>query len=357
MRTIIANLLSKLRRIPLSQKLFFVQHLGVMLKSGISLSASLKTLSQEISNKKFKNIITNISQEIEKGGSFYESLARYPHIFGELFINMIKAGEVSGELEKILNRLYLQMKNDHDLLSKVKGAMIYPVIILSAMIGIGTLMIVYIIPKITSIFKEVAIELPLATRILIKISDMIVNHGLGVGIATIAFIIFLIYLITYKPTQFYWHWLLLKSPIIGGIIKKINLARFARTLSSLLKTDIPIVETFEITANVLGNQLYTKTLKEAKNKIKGGTRIEESLKPFPHLFPPLVLQMIKVGEDTGSLDSVLEELATFFEDDINQIMKNLPSIIEPLIMLVLGLAVAGMAVAVIMPMYSLTQQF
>jgi len=346
--------LERFTRIPLKEKLFFVQYLGVMLKAGISLSVALKTLARQSGNKRFASILTDVSANVEKGTSFTESLRLHGKVFGQLFINMIEAGEVSGKLEDVLAQLYIQMKKQHQLISKVKGALTYPAVIVVAMTGIGIFMIVVIVPKITGMFKDFNAELPLPTVMLIKVSDTIVNHGLLTVIGCIIFILTFIQILRTKRGRYFFQTIILKLPIISPIIKKINLARFARTISSLLKTDIMIIKTFQITGNVLSNLHYRKALIEMSEKVKKGGAIHEIVQNYPQLFPPVVIQMILVGEETGELDNILERLAEFYENEVDQIMDNLPSLIEPLLILVLGCAVGAMAVAIIMPMYSLT---
>ncbi|MFH1255369.1 MAG: type II secretion system F family protein [bacterium] len=346
--------LEKFSPIPISEKLFFVQHLGIMLKAGISLSTALKTLSKQTSNKKFSKIITGISKNVEKGVSFTESLKPYEKIFGQLFINMIESGEISGKLEEVLKRLYIQFKKNHEIVSKVRGALTYPIVILTAMAGIGIFMMISVIPKITSMFKDFDAELPLATKLLIKLSDSLIANGLLYLAGFIVFIIIIIKLIKTTKGKYIFDGLILKTPIFSAIVKKINLARFARTISSLLKTDIMLVKSFQITANILGNSHYKEALNQMGDKIKKGGTINEVIANHEKLFPPVVAQMISIGEDTGELDYILEELAEFYEGEIDQTMNNLPSIIEPILILFLGLIVGGMAVAVIMPMYSLT---
>ena len=346
--------LQKLTSVPLAEKLFFIQHLGIMLKAGISLSTALKTLAKQTTNKRFARIIADISRNVEKGVSFTESLKPHEKIFGQLFINMIESGEISGKLEEVLKRLYIQFKKNHELVSKVKGALIYPIVILIAMSGIGTFMMIAVVPKITAMFKDFNAELPLATKLLIKFSDSLVANGLLYLVALIVVILIIVQLIKTKSGRYAFHGLLLKLPIFSPIIKKINLARFARTTSSLLKTDIMIIKSFQIAANVMGNVHYRDALMEMSDKIKKGGTINEVVANYPKLFPPVVAQMIAVGEDTGELDYILEELAEFYEGEIDQTMNNLPAIIEPILILALGLVVGGIAVAVIMPMYSLT---
>ncbi len=350
----INNFLLRFSRVPLKEKLIFVQHLSVMFKAGIPLSSALETLSEQSENKLFKKILTQITHEVISGVSLAQSLKPHNKVFGELFINMVESGEVSGKLEDVLSQLYIQMKKHHQLISKVKGALTYPAVILFAMSGIGVFMIVVVVPKITVMFKDFDAELPLPTKILISVSDAIINNSLLAAVGFVLFILAVAKTLNTQKGKYYFQALLLKAPIISPIVKKINLARFARTVSSLLKTDIMIIKTFQITANVMGNLHYRAALNEMAEKIKKGGQINEVVKAYPKLFSPVVVQMILVGEQTGQLDAILEELAEFYENEIDQTMDNLPSIIEPLLILILGVGVGAMAVAIIMPMYSLT---
>ena len=353
---VIKNFLNRFQSIKLSQKIFFVQQLGVMIRTGISMSVALKTLAEQTTAKNFKNILLDLQQQVEKGNLLSQGLEKYQRIFGDLFINMIKAGEASGKLEDVLRQLFVQMKKDHEIIAKVRGAMIYPSIVIVMMIVIGILMMIYVIPSISGVFKEIDAPLPLATRVMIGVSDFVVAQGLYLLIAGIILAIGLSAAINSPKGKKMFHQTVLALPIAGRIVKKVNLARFCRTISSLLKTDIPIVQSFEITAKILGNVIYKESLMQAKEQIKKGVSIEQSLRPNSKLFPPVVLQMISVGEETGTLDDILEESAIFYEDDVNQTMSDLPTIIEPLLMVILGIGVGAMAVAVIMPMYSLSQQ-
>jgi len=348
------NYLLKFSRVPLKEKLFFVQHLGIMLKAGISLSKALKTLAIQTDNKLFIKILDDLAEKVEKGTSFAQSLKAHERIFGELFISMVEAGELSGKLEEVLQQLFIQMKKEHALISKVKGALTYPTVIIVAMLGIGSFMMVVIIPKMTSMFKELGAELPLPTKILIGLSDAIVNNGLLTVIILAVSIVVIVKILKTEKGKYYFQAMLLHAPIFSPIIKKINLARFARNISSLLKTDIMIIKTFQITASVIGNLHYRKALNDMAEKIKKGGKLTDVINGYPKLFPPVVSQMIAVGEETGELDNILIELAEFYEGEVDQIMESLPSIIEPLLILVLGIGVGGVAVAIVMPMYSIT---
>lgn len=343
-----------LQTVSLRDKIFFVQNMKIMIKGGLSLGQALKTISQQVSNSYFKDILMDISDQVQAGTAFSKALGSYPKTFDHLFINMIKSGELSGGLDNVLDKLYVQMKRDHDLVGKVKGAMIYPAVVLVAMFGIGAAMMVFVIPKLITVFDEFNADLPVPTKILIAVSRFISHNGMAVLIGLVIFLVVFLKFYHSESGRRVFHKLFLTLPIISGIVKKINLARFCRTASSLLKTDIPIVKSLEITSLVVGNYYYQQALKEASKKIAKGMQINKVLSDYPKLFPATVLQTLKVGEESGAVDSTLEEVAAFYEEDVNQVMANLPSIIEPILILVLGLGVGAMAVAVIMPMYSLT---
>ncbi len=353
----IDDILVKIFPISLTDKLFFTENLRVMIKAGLPLSDSLKTLALQTERKYFKKIIEDVRTAIERGEQLSEAMAKHPEAFSPIVVSMVAVGEISGTLEENLNQLSTQLKKDHELRSRIKSAMAYPIVVLTATIGIVTGMIVYIIPRITSIFRDINVALPLSTRILIATSDFAIAHGLLLLLFFAIFAIILIVLAKQTKGKRLWHLLLLKSPIIGKIIKKINLARFTRTLSSLLSTDVPIVKSFEITADVLGNVHYRSVALAAAEELKKGVGISETLSSHAKLFPPLVLQMVSVGEKSGTLDSLLKELAQFFEGEVDETLKGLSTIIEPLLILILGGTVGGIAVSIMSPVYSLTQSF
>ena len=349
------NVLNKLSRVPTVQKIFFTQNLSVMVKTGFSLAQALKTIALQTTNKVFKEIIINIQHDVESGISFSNALAKHPKVFPELFVNMIAAGEVSGKLDEILITLTKQMKKDHALIAKVRSAMMYPSVVVVAMVGIGIVMMITVVPQLTDIYTEAEAELPLPTQILIGSSNLLANQGIWLGLGTILLAMIFIRLKKTKKGKYYFHKILLKIPIFAGIMKKINLARFARTLSSLLKTDIPIVQTLQIISKTLGNVHYQQAMLDASEKVKKGINIVNTLEEKPNLFPPVVTQMINIGEESGTLDTISDEIANFYEEDVDQTMSGLSAIIEPILMLLIGAVVAVLALAILMPMYGLVE--
>lgn len=342
--------------VPVVQKIFFLQNLQVMVKTGFSLSHALDTLAKQTEHKGFKKIIESISHDVESGTTLSISMGRYPKVFPELFTNMIAAGEVSGKLDEVLYRLTIQIKKDHQLIAKVRGALTYPVIVITAMIVLGVVMMTVVIPKLMTVFTQTGGTLPLPTRVLIAISSFFQHYIFFIIPAIIGLVILFRRIIHTPKGRRVWHGLLLKTPIFGPIIKKINLARFTRNLSSLLKTDIPIVQTFQIISRTIGNVIFRDSLEKTANELKKGSSIASVLALNPNLYPPIVSQMISVGEQSGTLDTISEEVAKFYEEEIDQVMSNLTSILEPILILLLGGGVGGIVVAVILPIYSLTDQ-
>ncbi|RJO59311.1 type II secretion system F family protein [Candidatus Parcubacteria bacterium] len=342
--------------VPAVQKIFFLQNLQVMVRTGFSLGHALDTLALQTENKFFKKIIQEITREVESGTALSVAMGKYPKVFPELFVNMIAAGEVSGKLDEVLYRLTIQLKKEHQLISKVRGALTYPIIVVSAMIILGVVMMTVVIPKLLTVFTQTGGELPLPTRILIAVSNFLQNYIFFI-IPALIFLVFIFRWAIKKPkTRQLWHKFLLWLPIFGPIMKKINLARFTRNLSSLLKTDIPIVQTFQIISRTIGNVIFKDSLEKTANSLKKGSSIASTLSGFNQLYPPIVTQMISVGEESGSLDSICEEIAKFYEEEVDQIMSNLTAILEPVLILILGAGVGGIVVAVILPIYSLSDQ-
>lgn len=351
----ISSFFERLQRIPATQKIFFVNNLEVMMRTGFSIGRALGVLAAQTNSKLLKRIILDLKIQVESGITLSKALEKHKKHFSELFVNMIAAGETSGKLDEVLKRLAVQMRKDHALIAKIKGALTYPVIIVVAMIGVGVVMMIYVIPQLSTVFSEAGAELPLITRLLMAASNFISKQGLWVLIGLIGAIFGIRRLLKTKRGKYVYDKLLLKLPIFAPIIKKVNLARFSRSLNSLLATDIPIVKTFEIIGKTLGNIHYQNAMKMAAEQLKTGATVQKCLEVYPALFTPIILQMIAVGEESGTLDTITEELASFYEEEVDQTMNNLSTIIEPIIMLILGAGVALMAAAIILPIYSLSE--
>lgn len=346
-----------LARVSFVQKIVFVHNLYIMTKAGLSIVDSLNILATQMESKKLQGIIVQVKERVEKGRQLSEVLGEFPKLFPSIYVNMIAAGETAGKMEQALEQVSTQMKKSHELTSKVKGAMIYPAVVLTAMVGIGIEMVVFVLPKIIVMFDDFGAELPLATRILVAVVKFMQNYGVWVFIGAALFVALVIWLLRQPSVKKVVHALTLRLPVAGPIIKKINTASFTLTLSSLLQSSIPIIEAVRITATVQTNVTYRAALLLISEALKKGQPLSEILSIYPRLFPPMVTQMIMVGEQTGQVADMLRELSDYYANEVDTTMKNFSTIIEPVIILVLGLAVAGIAVAVIMPMYSLAQAF
>lgn len=337
-------------------KLFFLQNILTMIKAGFSLDESLATLSQQTKKKEFQNIILDLHRQVENGVPFHTSLKKYPYVFSELFVSMIAAGEVSGKLEESLAQLLLQMKKSYALSKKIRNALMYPCIIVAAMIILGIGMMIFVLPNLIKLYSESGFTLPLPTRIVINISKFLIDNGWLVSIIAFILIVLFILIIRNKTGKMYWHKIILKLPILSNIVKKINLAKLSRTLNSLIATDLPIIEDFKIIAETLGNRVYRQHLSASTDSLKKGQSIASVFKTRTDLFPPVMTQMINVGEQSGTLDNITKELAEFYEDEVSDTMANLTVIIEPIVMLLVGVGVAFIAVSVIYPIYALVNQ-
>lgn len=346
------DFLDRFSGVPLSEKMMFTRNLSVMISSGVSISKALKNLAIQTKNRRFIKVLNTIQEDVQAGSPFSDGLARFPAIFNELFVNMVRVGETGGNLEEVLIILANQLERDHDLLRKVRGALVYPAVILVAMLGIGIIMMIYVVPQITKIFTDMNVELPILTRFIIGVSNALVNYWwtaiIGLPVLFIGIKIFFSTSIGRKIGGF----LVINIPVIGKIVVKVNCARFSRIHSSLLKSGISVTKALEILSRTLNNFYYQRAFLRAVEGVQKGVSLSKIIYAEKKIFPVLVPQMIEVGEETGKTEEVLSKLADFYEEEVSQITKNLSSIIEPILMLLIGSAVGVFAVSIIQPMYS-----
>lgn len=341
--------------VPLNEKMMFTRNLSVMISSGLPLSRALDNISVQTRNKKFAKILKEIQENIQSGTSFADALRKFPAIFNDLFVNMIKVGESSGNLEEVLDILATQLEKDHDIRGKVKGALTYPAVIILAMIIIGIIMLTYVLPKITSVFSDMNVVLPKSTLFIIALSDFFRNHSILVFILLVFLAFFFKFFSKTSPGKMTISFLSINIPLINRIIIKVNCARFARIYSSLLKSGVSVVESLKIISDTLTNYYYKRAILEGVEQIQKGTNLSKVLAKNQKIFPVLVPQMLEVGEETGKTESVLLRLAEFYEEEVNQLTKNLSSIIEPVLMIIIGGAVGFFAVSMLQPMYGLME--
>jgi len=341
--------------ISLKDKMMFARHLSVMLGSGLSLPRALNIISNQTKNKKFKAVLEGLEKEVKMGNPLADSLEKQA-VFDELSVNMIKVGEVGGNLEEVLKTLADQLEKEHNLMSRVKGAMYYPSVILIVMFGVGIAMMTFVVPKLTTIFQDIKTPLPLSTRLIITVSDFMANNQIIVGLSVFAIVGIVIVFFKSSFGKKIVGTVSAGLPIIKNVIIKLNNARFARIYSSLTKSGVSVVESLKIISHTLTNVKYRNAFAAISEEVQKGKPLHEELGKYPHLFPILTVQMVDVGEETGKTVEVLENLAAFFEEEVDQITKNLSSIIEPVLMVIIGIAVGFFAISMILPMYSIMDQ-
>ena len=342
-------------KVSLSEKLIFTRNFQVMVSSGIALPHSLEILSKQAKSAKFRKIISEIAEEILKGGNFSDVLARYPAVFSDLYCNMVKVGEESGTLEEVLSVLTRQMEKEYELKSKIKSAMVYPAVIIVAMLGIGALMLVMVIPKLAETFVELGIELPLTTRIVIGIANFTSKFWYLLPLIIFGIITLFRSALKTKLGRAILNKVIFKIPIISQLIKKTNSAYTVRTLGSLISAGVPIVRSLELTAGSLNNVYYKAAILDAAEQVKKGAKLAEALKKHEKIYSALVVQMLEVGEETGKTSEILQKLADFFEEEVSVATKNLSTIIEPVLMIIIGAVVGFFVIAMVQPMYGMIQ--
>lgn len=340
-------------RVKEDELVMMTRNLGAMLSAGLTTSRALAVMERQSKNPRLKGVIKKVIESINKGDSFNDALAKFPEVFSDLYQSMVRAGEESGSLAESLKTLAIQMERASNLRKKIKGAMIYPAIVITIMIIIGILMMIYVMPQITGVFKGMNKELPVTTQFLIDASDFMVKYTiyvfLGLFLAVVGFISF----IRSKVGKIITSWLFPKLPVIGTMVKEANAARTARTLASLLGSGVDVMRSIEITEQVVQNVFYKKILAEARTRVEKGTALSEVFIEREDLYPILVGEMILVGEETGQISGMLTELAVYYENEVERKTKDLSTIIEPLLMVVIGGGVGFFALALIGPIYSI----
>lgn len=336
-------------------QIIFASNLSSMISAGLPLSRALEVIERQSSNRKFKKIISGIIDKINSGQSLSQSMGQYPDVFPSVFTSMVSAGEESGNLPEALKLVSEQLSKSYDLRRKVKGAMIYPAIVVTAIVIIAILMMIFLVPTLTETFKELEVELPLSTRIVIGISDALAQNTLLFVVGFLVLVLILGIAFRTSIGRRWWELFLLKMPMSKNLVKGYNSAVILRAISSLISSGVSMVESIKIAAKITQNSLYREVLIEAMDKVQRGVNLSSVLKDHPSLFPVLVGEMASVGEETGNLPQMLLNGAKFFEDEVDQTTKNLSTVVEPVLMLVIGAAVGFFAISMIGPMYSLTE--
>lgn len=339
-------------RIKQIDKITFARNIGNMLEAGLSLSRAINVIERQVTNPKMQATCRALTVSIAAGKSFNESLAMHPKIFSTLMVSMVKAGEESGNLAESLRHVSLQMEKSYLLKKKVKGAMMYPGVIITVMILIGILMMIYVVPGLTKTFTELKVDLPTSTKIILGISSFLEHYYVFAFLGIIALVIGFLYAIKTKPGKRIFDSVVLRLPVIAPIIKEANSAHTTRTLSSLLSSGVDLLQAVKITGEVLQNTYYKDVLKQTEAVVEKGEPLSTVFNKETRLYPVFVGEMVSVGEETGKLATMLIGVATFYENEVEQKTKDLSTIIEPMLMVFIGGAVGFFAVSMITPMYS-----
>ncbi len=341
-----------LNRVKLKDLVIFARQLSVVISANIPLVQGLKILVNQTSGSTLKTIISDLADDVEGGATLSSALARHPRVFDDFFINIIRAGETSGKLDEVLLYLAEQREKDYDLMSKIRGAMIYPIFIVGGLGVVGVIMMIFVLPKLTETLAQSGTELPLTTKILIFTSDFMINYWWLLLIAAAGLIGGFQLLVRTPSGRYGWDKLKLKFPIFGSMIQEIIIVRFARSLNTLTNGGVPLTKSLEIVSTVVGNAVYRDLVKETAREVEDGNPIATVFLQSPDV-PAMVSQMMNLGERTGKLEDILDKLANFYGREVSNKVANMVALIEPLIMIILGVAVGIMVSAILLPMYSL----
>jgi len=344
-----------LNKVSFTELVIVTRQLATMISAGLVLSDAIDILEEQANSKTFKKALEEISQDIKGGLTLAQSLGKYPNIFPRLYINLVKAGEASGKLDQVLLQMADGLEKEREFKSKVKGAMIYPIMVLSMMFIVIVIMMIFVIPKLTSLYQQSTIELPLPTKILIGTSSLFVHFWWAGLISLVGITIAFQRWNKTEEGKFLIGKILLKTPLVGRIITNVTLTNFNRTFGLLTSAGIPLLESIGIVADQIENLVFKNALKQAYNGVEKGLPLS-SLLPAS-VFPRIVGQMVRVGEETGKLDEIFFKLADFFESESDHLIKNLTVAIEPIVLVVLGIGVGFLVISIILPIYKLTTSF
>jgi len=347
----------KPKKIKLKDLVIFTRQLSTMISAGVPLTRSLTTLEQQADNKYFRTVISGITKDVEGGMPLGEAFSKYPRIFSDVYVNMVRAGEAGGILDEILKRLATQVEQDSSTRKKIKSAMTYPVVILSITVVAFFGIMIFIIPKLSKILSDLGgpnAKLPIYTQMLVNLSTFMQKYAVFIAVIVFVAIYFLRRYLRTPKGKFKRDSLILKTPIIKDIITKIAIARFSRTFASLMSAGVSVLDSLDVTGGAIGNKVIEKELKEAAKAVKNGQPLSQPLSTSKH-FPPIVGQMLAVGEETGQIDTILIKVADFYEEEVSTVIDSMSSIIEPLMIIILGSMVGLIAASVMGPIASLSK--
>lgn len=349
-----AESLGRDKKIKLDDLVIFSRQLATMLDSGIPLVHTLGILAEQIENRNLKNVVMLIRQDIEGGASFCDALSKHPKIFSELFINMVKAGETSGKLDEVLDRLATYLEKSAILAGKIRSSLIYPAVVVSMAVLITSVLLLKVVPTFKGIFEVLGGKLPLPTQVLIAISDLFRKHfPFLVGALIILGFLFKKY-ISSKKGRYNFDLQKLKFPILGQLFRKIVVAKFSRTFATLVKSDVSILSSLEIVSKTSGNKVIEEAIVNCSVAVREGEPISKPLLRSG-VFPPMVCRMITVGEQTGQLEKMLSKIADFYDAQVDAAASGLTSLIEPLVITFLGIVIGGIVISLFMPIFKISE--
>lgn len=339
-----------------SDLVLFTRQLSSMLTSGLTLMQALVILKEQVQKESMKEVINGVIAEVEEGKSFANAISKYKNVFSPIYISLIRAGETSGFLDKILLRLADNLEKQQKLRATLRAALMYPAVIVILMIAVMTVMMIFVIPQLSSLYNSLNLTLPITTQIVVNISHFVTSYWWFVLIC-LGSIIFLYKKWSKTETGgMFLDNIALKLPVFGNLIQKTILAEFSRTLGLLIGAGTLVVQSLHETADIAGNRIYQDAINEIAQRVEKGISIGDAMSVY-NLFPPILVQMVKIGEQTGKLDESLLKVSEYFEREVDEIIKTLTTALEPIIMIVLGLGVAFLVISVITPIYSLTTSF
>lgn len=339
-------------KVSIKDKIIFTQQLGVMIRSGLSVVDALEALCDETTDKNFAKKIKEVIIEVKGGTSLSAAMGKAPNIFDQVYVNTISSGEKSGKLDDVLEGLTVQLEKDYAVVSKLRGAMIYPIFVMCALVIVMVLILVIIIPQLKVIFDEVGVSLPPLTRAVIAISNFTKDYIIFIAIAVFGLVIAGQFYGRTKNGRHVFDRIKLKIPVFGNLFKKTYMARFSRTFSGLTKAGLPLLDIFRTSKQVINNVIYQDEIDKMISKVEVGVPVSKVLKDSK-LFPPMVGNLVAVGEKSGSLDLVFETIANFFDKEVDSITANLSTLLEPVLMLVMGVGIGLIIVSVLQPIYGL----
>lgn len=343
---------------PVKQQDFVIycRQFATLIRAGVSIVDSTNILARQTESKALAKVLTAVEERLRSGVSFSDAVAEHPKVFPQVFVNMVRAGEATGNLDTNLDRLASYMEKQYDLKKKVQSTLAYPAVLLVVIIAVAIFMMMTIVPNFESIFANLDRELPAITKFVLAVSDFFQHAWWFLLLLFVAFILlFQVLMKTNETFHYYTHVVLLKMPVFGKLLQKSAVARMARTLSSMISSSVPILEALTMVEKVVANPVLGKVILDARDYLERGDRLSEPLKKS-WLIPPLVTHMIAIGEETGQLDFMLEKVAEFYEAEVDRTVDALKSLIEPLLILVLAVLVGTIILAIMIPMFTLYQQ-